>query len=79
MTDRYDQVLSESAWNEAAREWTHQCGTVLLAKPVHYSIWDGLFPCSGSGEVRVVTVPYCPTCETEPSSTGILMEGHPAR
>jgi hypothetical protein len=46
------------------------CGHAIMAAQVHHPIWDGPFPCSGSGRVHVEEVPYCPTCEEKPSSSG---------
>jgi hypothetical protein len=48
----------------------HKCGTTLLVTPVYHPVWDGLFPCSGTGEVRVEQVPYCPSCQTKPGTYG---------
>lgn len=46
------------------------CGGDIMAARVHHPIWDGPFPCSGLGRVHVEEVPYCPTCEEKPSSSG---------
>ena len=36
---------------------------------IHFTEFDGPV---GGGEVRMHKVPYCPTCEREPASSGIL-------
>jgi len=36
-----------------------------------HPMWDGLFPCSGSGEVNKYPIPYCPKHEDEPDSHGL--------
>lgn len=61
-------ILEESTHHDG--EWTHTCGTVLLGARVHHPIHDGPFPLSGSGQVHIETVPYCPTCEEAPSPHG---------
>lgn len=69
--DPYEALLAESTYDEARKEWTHNnCGTILQAARVHHPIHDGLFPLSGNGEVRTVTVPYCPSCQQVPSPNG---------
>lgn len=71
MANEVYPVIEESARTRDGKEWVHKpCGTILLGKTVHLSVRDGLFPLSGTGEVVRETVPYCPTCETEPSSHG---------
>jgi hypothetical protein len=51
-----------------------KCGSELLAARIAQPIWDGPFPCSGSGKCHYENAPYCPTCETKPSSHGSLIE-----
>ena len=51
--------------------WT--CNSGILVKTVSNSVHDGLFPLSGSGEVRRQQVPYCPICDSEPKD-GIITE-----
>ena len=63
------RVLTESS-GEGGKGFTHNCGTEILGKDVLCTVRDGLFPLSGGGEVRKVTVPYCPNCELEPQNTG---------
>ena len=47
------------------------CGSVIMSKSVAHTVRDGLFPCSGGGEVRHSEVPFCPQCDKEPPSTGM--------
>ncbi len=47
-----------------------KCGLPKLSKIVVHSVHDGLWPKSGSGEVRRVTVSWCDLCEPEPISPG---------
>lgn len=63
-------VLDESTWNDDAREWTHSCGSIVMAAKVYHPIWFKEFTCAGGGDVRIETVPYCPTCEPKPSDQG---------
>lgn len=67
-------VLTESQ-GEESKGFTHSCGTQILGKNVYLSVYDGRFPLSGSGRVRVETVPYCPTCEDEPQGSGSIAPG----
>ncbi len=46
------------------------CNSEIQQTEVIHPIWDGPFPCSGSGETAKEFVPYCPKCEKEPSSSG---------
>jgi len=46
------------------------CNDTVMAATVHHSIHDGPFPLSGSGSVKNESVPYCPTCEEIPNSSG---------
>jgi len=43
-----------------------KCGAAAQGKRVAHPIWDGPFPCSGSGRCHYETVPYCPNCERDP-------------
>jgi len=52
--------------------YIHSCGTYLMGKTVYLTVRDGLFPFSGGGDVRTVTVPYCPNCEEEPKGDGYI-------
>lgn len=67
-------ILNESTRSimfDGTAEWKHdKCGTVLMGAQVAHPIHDGPFPLSGSGQVRLETVPYCPTCEEKPSYHG---------
>jgi DNA-directed RNA polymerase subunit RPC12/RpoP len=47
------------------------CGSEILAARVAHPIWDGPFPCSGSGRCHNEDVPYCPKCEKKPDFSGI--------
>lgn len=42
------------------------CGSEIKAVIRYAPVWDGPFPCSGSGEVETHQEPYCPTCEVKP-------------
>ena len=46
------------------------CGSDILGKEVNHPIWDGPFPCSGSGKCSRSIEPYCPKCDQEPRSSG---------
>jgi hypothetical protein len=46
------------------------CSEAIMGAQVAHPIWDGPFPCSGSGRVKYETVPFCPKCESEPSFHG---------
>ena len=41
------------------------CGAQLMCVGTARSVWDGIFGCSGSGEVRNVAEIYCPICDGE--------------
>ncbi len=50
------------------------CGTGIMQKQVRNSVWHAeMRGCAGSGEVRSLMVPYCPTCDQEPRD-GVVME-----
>ena len=68
--NNYWLVLTESKQRDNG-EWEHNCGTDINAEEVVYSVHDGPFASSGSGETRRETVPYCPKCENVPKG-GIL-------
>lgn len=38
-------------------------GSLILGRIVTVPVWDGPFPCSGSGMVESYQTPYCPKCE----------------
>ena len=63
-------VLIESSWDEEKRAWIHSCGEIVMTFTDYRPIWDGPFPCSGSGRVHRDVVPYCPKCEEKPESLG---------
>lgn len=46
------------------------CGEEILGVKVAHPIWDGPFPCSGSGKCHYENVPYFPKCEQEPKFHG---------
>lgn len=48
-----------------------KCDSTILGITVTHPVWDGPFPCSGSGRVESEQVPYCPTCETKPGYFGM--------
>lgn len=62
-------VLSESKGKEG-EGYTHSCGTQIMGAKVAHPIWDGFFPCSGSGQCWYETIPYCPNCEIQPDFSG---------
>lgn len=64
------KVLEESTWNAEAEEWRHSCGALVLGAKVYHPIYDCPLPLTGSGQVHVETVPYCPTCEPKPNEAG---------
>ncbi len=47
------------------------CGETILAVRVAHPIWDGPFPCSGSGRCWYELVPYCPKCDEKPGPHGL--------
>lgn len=64
-------VLAESVYDEAKREWTHKCGSTVMAAKVYHPVYFKEFAGPvGSGDVRIETVPYCPTCEAKPNENG---------
>jgi hypothetical protein len=52
--------------------YLHSCGKSLMGKAVCLTVRDGIFPLSGSGETKTLTVPYCPKCENEPNGYGFI-------
>ena len=42
------------------------CGSTIAASIKYVPVWDGPFPCSGSGRVESYQLPYCPNCEFKP-------------
>jgi hypothetical protein len=60
-----------SKYEQRGRDWfCKKCGSQILAVIRYYPIWDGPFPCSGSGEVGSENIPFCPQCEEKPDSRG---------
>jgi len=49
------------------------CNSKLMFKEQSASQWDHPSPeaCAGGGEVRLMSVPYCPNCEEEPKGSTI--------
>lgn len=68
-------VLTESKGKEGVG-FTHICGTVIEGVTVYLTVRDGLFPLSGSGDVKREVVPYCPNCEYEPQGSGTISPGN---
>ena len=64
-------VLTESTHQEGVG-YAHKCGVEIRGKSVAFTVRDGIFALSGSGKVRTAQVPYCPNCEQEPPSRGII-------
>jgi hypothetical protein len=64
------RVLEESTWNDEEQQWTHRCGAIVLGAKVYHSIYDSPLPLTGSGQVHVEMVPYCPACDTPPRQAG---------
>ena len=50
------------------------CGAEVLVKTVPFSVHFAEMPLAGGGEVRNKQVPFCPNCEREPPSHGIITE-----
>ena len=54
-------------YERKGNEWICKtCGSTIAALVKYFPIWDGPFPCSGSGEVESQQLPYCPNCEEKP-------------
>ncbi len=64
------KIVNEDDKGKQAYECA-QCESKILATSIAHPIWDGPFPCSGSGQVHNEQVPYCPKCESVPNHTGI--------
>lgn len=63
-------ILDECTRHENG-EYTHNvCGTKIMTVNVRHPVHDGPFPLSGSGEVDLELVPYCPNCQERPSEQG---------
>lgn len=45
-----------------------ECGGCIMIRRVKCPIHDGPFPLSGSGRVKEMDIPYCPTCDPEPQA-----------
>jgi len=67
------KIVSEDAQGKQEYKCS-QCDGEILGTEVAHPIWDGPFPCSGSGRCHYETVPYCPNCEEKPSFHGSPIE-----
>lgn len=70
----------EIVWAEDGQSFTlkcKKCGGDVMAKTVAHPIWDGPFPCSGSGRCEYEQVRYCPNCEKEPNFHGTPIKKSP--
>lgn len=67
--------MAEKYIHQGARWICKECGAVILAVIRYYPVWDGPFPCSGSGEVQSEQIPYCPNCEEVPDTRGTPVRG----
>ncbi len=47
------------------------CDSEILGVSVIFSIHNGSFPMSGSGQTSCQNFPYCPTCEEKPEISGV--------
>jgi hypothetical protein len=70
-------VLAESTYDAEEKEWTHSCGTILLATAVVHPIHDSPIPLTGSGRTYTEIVPYCPKCQSQPSRQGVPLRQDP--
>jgi hypothetical protein len=50
-----------------------KCGGEISGTSVNHPVHDGPFPLSGSGHVKTEVVPYCPSCEDIPDSSGTII------
>ncbi len=64
------RIVSKDKQGNQTYECAQCSGEIKGARVVH-PIWDGPFPCSGSGKCHYETVPYCPKCEEQPSGAPI--------
>ena len=55
-------VLTESTGQQGVG-YTHKCGAEIKVKMVPATVYDGVFPLSGGGEVETHKIPCCPNCE----------------
>lgn len=64
-------MVDLSRYEQRGKDWfCKKDGTLILAVIRYYPVWDGPFPCSGSGEVLSENIPFCPTCEESPTNIG---------
>ena len=67
-----EEILNKKYYKTEDNFWKcRKCNADILGKEVFRPVWDGIFACSGSGEVRKTVEPYCPNCETEPKTNGL--------
>ncbi len=63
-------ILDECTRHENGELTHNTCGTKIMTATVRHPVHDGPLPLSGSGEVDIELVPYCPACEERPSEQG---------
>lgn len=73
MIDNEWLVLKESTQDDVG--YIHSCGAQIDGIEVRLSVRTGKIPLGGNGEVKLVTVPFCPDCEEEPEGHGALTDG----
>ena len=51
-----------------------KCGSTIWQATAFMSLHDAVWAdsCAGSGEVKMVAIPYCPKCEVKPAESGCL-------
>jgi hypothetical protein len=54
-----------------------KCGGDIFTATVAHPVWDGPFPCSGSGQCEYEQALYCSVCEKVPSFSGDPIRGQP--
>lgn len=70
--DEYE-VLSKSVFDGSTSRWIHECGATIAVADVIHQLRYRRMPLAGDGRVQHEQVPYCPSCETEPSSDGAII------
>jgi hypothetical protein len=53
-----------------------KCGAIILAATVAHPIWDGPFPCSGSGQCQYEDVHIVPHARKCLLTTGVPLQFH---
>ena len=77
MRKKGSSIVYKVASNDKKGNQTYQCaqcGSEIMGAEVAHPIWDGPFPCSGSGRCHYEKVPYCPKCEKQPNFHGTPIE-----